>query len=969
MVILKEIWKLISWVIHHIWTALSIIFRWAIRFLISQSRQLTALNEWFWWTKDQGVSSLKEMYERFQNTTLAEETVDFRHSWKYDLTGMRHHFTKKYIYTINHKRIALNYLYFSVFSGLGGASLASFIRLELAYPGSHFFKGDSIRYIQVISAHGLVMIFYVVVPIIFGFFANYFIPYHILSKDVAFPRLNSIGFWLLPAGFIMMSRPAFTRRQVYKPWDPYEAYQSIRKDLFKNFKELIERDAYGYVTNSYSLKAIEFHLFYHHIHAKDSQTAVENGILARRLMWLLQVQNPHSQELYLNARYAYYDALRIFYTSGRIEKEHAALGYLLKKLYEMRSTLKVKASPYRPTPKLQGSLGLVEGKVLQLVDYTSILLGKPRHLARDLAVESILTSIKGSATSADKTISARFIVDSIKRILTARHKDSASHVSKFWKELLKQWDLSNNFTNQKPGSGDKLHWKLKSNIVGNRSIADFYWHLNQTSDKALMFEPISGLVWSIQKELKGRVGTDGPNKFEITQNWTKNFMLWEYNWMWYENPWQALRQAVKHKSILMRNEKCSNPASVMAGWAFITPFSAQTRFTGFGSQDVAIVSVLFAGLSTTISFTNLLITRRVMGSAGFKNRKNAIPFLSISLLLVMRMLSLITPVLGAAMMMLLMDRHWKTSYFDYAYGGDAILFHHLFWFFGHPEVYVVIIPAFGIVNSILPYYNKRRITSKNHLVWATYVMAYMGFLVWGHHMYLIGLDHRARSFYSTITVMISLPAVVKIVNWTLTFLNGTLYVDISVYFVIAFFTFFLSGGLTGLWLSHVALNLYVHDTFYVVAHFHFMFSGATFSAIFAGIYFYYREIFGVIHSRFFATLHFIFWFFGQWITFMPLYWVGYNGLPRRYHDYPVIYMGWHGISSSGHILTIIGIMFFLLGIFHSKFTKRGYVPRQMGLPRTFKTAQYTVLKKNKLRAILYLLPRLDIMDEVYLNKS
>ena len=167
----------------------------------------------------------------------------------------------------------------------------------------------------------------------------------------------------------------------------------------------------------------------------------------------------------------------------------------------------------------------------------------------------------------------------------------------------------------------------------------------------------------------------------------------------------------------------------MSGWTFITPFSSQTRFTGLGAQDAAILSVLFAGLSTTISFTNLLITRRVLAAPGFKNRKNSIPFLSISLFLVMRMLALITPVLGAAMLMLLMDRHWSTSFFDYAYGGDSILFHHLFWFFGHPEVYVVIIPAFGIINSFLPYYNKRRIASKNHLVWATYVMAYMGFLV------------------------------------------------------------------------------------------------------------------------------------------------------------------------------------------------------------------------------------------------
>jgi len=128
------------------------------------------------------------------------------------------------------------------------------------------------------------------------------------------------------------------------------------------------------------------------------------------------------------------------------------------------------------------------------------------------------------------------------------------------------------------------------------------------------------------------------------------------------------------------------------------------------------------------------------------------------------MLALIVPVLGAAMIMLECDRHFKTSFFDYAYGGDVILFQHLFWFFGHPEVYVVIIPAFGLVNMLIPFYNFRRMASKGHLIWATYIMAYMGFLVWGHHMYLVGLDHRSRSLYSTVTIMISLPAVVKLIN-------------------------------------------------------------------------------------------------------------------------------------------------------------------------------------------------------------
>lgn len=176
----------------------------------------------------------KALWARFKS--LKPRAVTFKHN----TYALRLHLIKKYLFTINHKRIALNYMYFSMFSGLAGAMLASFIRLELAYPGSHFFKGDSVRYIQVISSHGLVMIFYVVVPLVFGLFANYFIPYHIQSKDVAFPRLNSIGFWLLPAGFILMAKPAFTRRQVYKHWDPYEAYRSTREDILKKLKYLMD---------------------------------------------------------------------------------------------------------------------------------------------------------------------------------------------------------------------------------------------------------------------------------------------------------------------------------------------------------------------------------------------------------------------------------------------------------------------------------------------------------------------------------------------------------------------------------------------------------------------------------------------------------------------------------------------------------------------------------------------------------
>lgn len=579
-------------------------------------------------------------------------------------------FTNKYLYTINHKIIALNYMYFCILSGFSGLSLATMIRLELAMPGSHFFKGDSIKYLQVITAHGLIMVFFVVVPLIFGFFANFLIPYHIGSKDVSFPRINSFGFWILFVGFLLLSKLAFFRPSMYNYIDNSDSNIFFLKK--KNFKKTNELD-------------IDF--FYN------------------------------------------YD----------------------------------------------------------------------------------------------------FIID-------------------------------------------------------------------------------------------------------------KFFKLNNYLWTYFVNNLEFSKK--KYTYIV----QCSNSGYTTVGWTFITPFSSKIKYTGFGAIDIAIISVIFAGISTTLSFTNLLITRRFLIAPGLKNKKSLLSFISISLFLTMRMLALITPVLGAAMIMLQMDRHWKSSFFDYTYGGDTILFHHLFWFFGHPEVYVVIIPSFGIINATLPKNNFRRIASKNHLIWATYIMAYMGFLVWGHHMYLVGLDHKSRSFYSTITIMISLPAVVKIVNWTLTFTNGAMVFNTSVLFAISFILFFLSGGLTGMWLSHVGLNIYVHDTFYVVAHFHFMFSAATFSAIFCCIYLNFYAFFNVKKIKFFSFFHWLYWTLGQWITFIPLYYVGYNGLPRRYHDHPNMYIGWNTLSTLGHITTTFSIFFFFFFILDSKMSNISVNNVLNTVPRINKRINYYNIK-------------------------
>lgn len=620
------------------------------------------------------------------------------------LNNFRKYIFKKYVYTINHKRIALNYFFFSMWTGLSGAALATMIRLELAYPGSTFFKGDSLRYLQVITAHGLIMVFFVVVPIYFGGFANFFIPYHVGSKDVAFPRLNSIGFWIQPCGYILLAKVAFLRPQYWR----------------------------------------------------------------------------------------YYD---------------------------------------KPT------------------FYAPLLEKSKRRLLDEWRDQSV-----------------------------------------FFKNSISKFDINDH----------EYWWKERKKI----DIENY---------KTFSFIPLKLTMWS-----------------SIV--------------MYPENFWNAIKKFTKIRRKKVYITKCSNRTLTMAGWTFVAPFSCNTKFTGIGSQDVAIVSVIFAGVSTTISFTNLLITRRTLSMPGLRNRRILLPFITISLLLTMRMLALITPVLAAAMIMLLCDRHWQTTFFEFIYGGDSILYQHLFWFFGHPEVYVLIIPAFGMANMIIPYSNTRRIASKHHLIWAIYMMAYMGFVVWGHHMYLVGLDHRSRALYSTITVMISLPATVKIVNWTFSLINGALKWDVALLFTFAFILFFLSGGLTGMWLSHVGLNVSMHDTFYVVAHFHLMLSGAAVTAAFAGIYYYFPALFGIKYSRIFGYLHLVYYVGGQWMTFLPLFWVGYAGLPRRIHDYPAVFMGWQGMATVGHITTLVGIIFFFFMLIDSHYENKIATHSTLGIPRWHKRVLYYLFK-------------------------
>lgn len=707
-------------------------------------------------------------------------------------------FFKKYFYTINHKRLGLYYFYFSLWTGCSGALLATMIRLEMAYPGSPFFKGDSLRYLQVMTAHALIMIFFVVVPIFFGGFANFLLPYHVGSKDVAFPRLNSIGFWIQPCGYLLIAKIGFIRQQYWHYYDKSSFYfpmLDLSKYDDKSFFEL----------SSETLKKINDNIF----------------ILFKKF------KNFNSSE----DRYIF-NKLKTDFSLKWKERSSFSKNYFI----DRQDTWKNKISIDKNITYNSQLLSFFKLKNPSNVTFV---------FTKDLYNIEFLYSIISSI--------------SLEKIL--------------------------NFT--------------KNTL--------YFEHINT------FFIPLKMLFW---KNIK---------------NFPENF--------WYLG---ARASKLRRKKRFVA--KCSSPTQTVAGWTFITPFSSNVKFTGFGVQDMLITGVYYAGISTTISLTNLLVTRRTLSMPGLRNRRILLPFTSITILLMLRALAIITPVLGSAMLMLLLDRHWKTSFFDFSYGGDPILFHHLFWFFGHPEVYVLVIPAFGVINVILPYNNIRRIASKHHLIWAIYIMNYMGFLVWGHHMYLIGLDHRSRALYSTLTIMISLPATIKVVNWTFSLLNGSLKIDAAFYAALSFIFFFLVAGFTGMWLSHVSLNISMHDTMYVVAHFHLMLSGAVIMSIFAGFYYYFYAFFSIKYSRTWAYLHLIYYTGGQWLTFLPLFWVSFSGLPRRLHDFPAIFTGWQSMATAGHLITMTGVLFFYIMLYDSHKEKKVTTPLNFMIPRINKRILYYLHK-------------------------
>lgn len=376
-----------------------------------------------------------------------------------------------------------------------------------------------------------------------------------------------------------------------------------------------------------------------------------------------------------------------------------------------------------------------------------------------------------------------------------------------------------------------------------------------------------------------------------------------------------------------------NAKDLLPGWAMITPFSSRTRFTAVGKVDIGLMGVLLVLNSSIISGANFLVTYRYLSTLNNRKMRDARSFFTEAVMVASWMMIAANPMLIIGIIMLLSDRHWQTSFFDYSGGGDTVLFQHMFWFFGHPEVYVIILPTFGFTNTMISYYLRKRVSARASLLYSMYTIAFLGFFVWGHHMYMVGLAHTTRMLFSTLTVMISVPAATKLMHWCVTIVNSSFAIELPLLCTITFVFLFVSGGISGMCVAHTGMDILFHDTFYVIGHFHVMLAGAAMIASFGAFYFYFVAIFGVKYSRIYAYLHFTYYLLGQLFTVIPMFWLGYAGMPRRVLDYPASFGGWHSVISGGHMLSVAGLIAFFIMIFDSLRQAKAVTRNTFGINR------------------------------------